>query len=197
MKTTKSIILCALLAFAGNALRVSAADGLHVTDFTIAPGQTLNIPVELLNPDDSYSMLEFWMHLPEGVNIDEDEDGELLVTANTGRLTRHVLEIEAKGNNAYKVLIYSGRNTAIQGSEGAIFTMQVTAAADAAVGNYQGRFYSQVFSNVDKQEYDPAESTFGVSINKTTLRGDLNEDGKVDVADVTELVNIILGNSDM
>ena len=71
------------------------------------------------------------------------------------------------------------------------------ASADAAVGNYQGRFYSQVFSNVDKQEYDPAESTFGVSINKTTLHGDLNEDGKVDVADVTELVNIILGNSDM
>ena len=71
--------------------------------------------------------------------------------------------------------------------------MQVTAAADTVVGNYQGRFYSQVFSNVDKQEYDPAESTFGVSINKTVLRGDLNEDGKVDIADVTELVNIIIG----
>ena len=60
MKTMKSIILCALLAFAGNALRVSAADGLHVADFTIAPGKTLNIPVELLNPDDSdcINMLE-------------------------------------------------------------------------------------------------------------------------------------------
>ena len=102
MKTTKSIILCALLAFAGNALRVSAADGLHVTDFTIAPGQTLNIPVELLNPDDSYIMLEFWMQLPEGVNIDEDEDGELLVTANTGRLTPAIADI---GRSAGRLLL--------------------------------------------------------------------------------------------
>lgn len=194
MNTLRTMIVCALLALAGNAF---GADGLHVTDFTIAPGKTMTIPVELLNPDDSYIMLEFWMQLPEGVSIDTDEYGDPIVIANTERLTRHVMEVDAKGNNAYKVLIYSNRNTPIQGNSGAIFTIQVTAAANATLGSYQGRFYSQVFSNADKQEYDPADGTFGVTISKTTLRGDLNEDGKVDVADVTELVNIILGNSDM
>lgn len=190
MNTLKTIIISALLAVAGNAL---ATDGLHVAAFTIAPGETMTVPVELQNPDDSYIMLEFWMQLPEGVSIDTDTDGELLVTKNSERLTQyHPLEIEAKGNNSYKVLIYSTRNTAIKGNSGAIFTMQLTAAEDAAVGNYEGRFYSQVFSNADKQEYDPVDSTFGVTIGKEALRGDVNEDGKVDIADVTEVVNIIL-----
>lgn len=190
MNTLKTIIISALLAVAGNAL---AADGLHVAAFTIAPGETMTVPVELQNPDDSYIMLEFWMQLPEGVSIDADADGLLLVTKNSERLTQnHPLEIEAKGNNSYKVLIYSTRNAAIKGNSGAIFTMQLTAAEDAAVGNYEGRFYSQVFSNADKQEYDPAESTFSVTIGKKALRGDVNEDGKVDIADVTEVVNIIL-----
>ena len=190
MNTLKTIIISALLAVAGNAL---AADGLHVAAFTIAPGETMTVPVELQNPDDSYIMLEFWMQLPEGVSIDADVDGFLLVTKNSERLTQnHPLEIEAKGNNSYKVLIYSTRNAAIKGNSGAIFTMQLTAAADAAVGSYEGRFFSQVFSNADKQEYDPAESTFSVTIGKKALRGDVNEDGKVDIADVTEVVNIIL-----
>jgi hypothetical protein len=190
MNTLKTIIISALLAVAGNAL---AADGLHVAAFTIAPGETMTVPVELQNPDDSYIMLEFWMQLPEGVSIDADADGFLLVTKNSERLTQnHPLEIEAKDNNSYKVLIYSTRNAAIKGNSGAIFTMQLTAAADAAVGSYEGRFYSQVFSNADKQEYDPAESTFSVTIGKKALRGDVNEDGKVDIADVTEVVNIIL-----
>lgn len=190
MKTLRTMIFSALLTLVvGNAF---GTDRLHVANFTIAPGQTMTIPVELLNPDDSYIMLEFWMQLPEGVSIDTDEYGDPKVTANTERLTRHVLEIEAKGDNAYKVLIYSSRNTAIAGSEGAIFTMQVTASADATLGSYEGRFYSQVFSNADKQEYDPADETFNVTIDKRAVRGDLNDDGKVDVADVTELVNIIL-----
>lgn len=190
MNTLKTIIISALLAVAGNAL---AADGLHVAAFTIAPGETMTVPVELQNPDDSYIMLEFWMQLPEGISIDADADGFLLVTKNSERLTQnHPLEIEAKGNNSYKVLIYSTRNAAIKGNSGAIFTMQLTAAADAGVGSYEGRFYSQVFSNADKQEYDPAESTFSVTIGEKALRGDVNEDGKVDIADVTEVVNIIL-----
>ncbi len=37
--------------------------------------------------------------------------------------------------------------------------------------------------------------TFAQSGNNEPLRGDVNGDGKVDLADVTELVNIILSNS--
>ena len=33
-------------------------------------------------------------------------------------------------------------------------------------------------------------------LNNGTLKGDINGDGKVDVADITEIVNIIMGNSD-
>ncbi len=104
-----------------------------------------------------------------------------------------MLEVLEKWNNTYKFLIYSSRNAALNGTSGELLTMTLTASSTMAEASYQGRFYSQVFANADKQEYNPAESTFSVSVKKATyLKGDVNEDGKVDIADVTALVNIIL-----
>lgn len=64
-----------------------------------------------------------------------------------------------------------------------------------AEGEMQGRACSQVFSRVvsegNYQEYDPEDSVFNISVKR--LKGDINEDGQVTIADVTALVNIILG----
>ena len=50
------------------------ADNLSVTDFSIAPGEAKAISIELTNPDREYIMVEFWMSLPEGISIPQDED---------------------------------------------------------------------------------------------------------------------------
>lgn len=191
MKMLRVLFIIALLAFAGNGF---SADELHVADLKIAPGETKTILVELNNPDDTYIMLDFWMQLPEGISIGKDEEGELLVVQNSERFTKtHILEVAEQGNNCYKVLIYSSRNAAIKGNSGELFSMTVTASPGSTNGNYQGRIYSQVFSNEDRQEYNPSDLTFNITIDKPELKGDINEDGQVTIADVTSLVNIILG----
>ena len=191
MKVLRLLFVTSLLAFVGN---VFSADGLHVADISIAPGETKTISVELSNSDDTYIMLDFWMQLPEGVSIDKDAEGELLVVQNDERFTKtHILEVAEQGNNCYKVLIYSSRNAAIKGNSGELFSMTITASPTSLNGNYQGKIYSQVFSNEDREEYNPADLTFNVTVDKPVLKGDINEDGKVTIADVTSLVNIILG----
>ena len=191
MKKLRFLLITALLAFAGKGF---SADGLHVADIIIAPGETRTISVELNNPDDTYIMLDFWMQLPEGVSIDKDDEGELLVVQNSDRFTKsHILEVAEQGNNCYKVLIYSSRNAAIKGNSGELFSMTITASSSSANGNYQGRIYSQVFSNEARQEYNPSDLTFNITIDKPELKGDINGDGRVTIADVTSLVNIILG----
>lgn len=191
MKTLRYLFITILLAIAGKGF---SADGLHVADIKIAPGETKTISVELNNPDDTYIMLDFWMQLPEGISVAKDEEGELLVVQNDERFTKtHILEVAEQGNNCYKVLIYSSRNAAIKGNSGELFSMTITASSNSANGNYQGRIYSQVFSNESRQEYNPADQTFNIAIDKPELKGDINEDGKVDIADVTALVDIVLG----
>lgn len=189
MKLLKLYLFMALLAMSGRAM----ADNLHVEDFTIEPGETKTISVELSNPDESYIMLEFKMSLPEGITIARDEYDELQVVPNGNRFTRtHVLEAEDLGNGVYKFLIYSTRNVALAGSEGELFTITLTASESMAAGAYQGRFFNQVFANENKEEINPVEVVFGFSVTSALL-GDVNSDGQISIADVTALVNIILG----
>ena len=189
MKTLKLYFITALLAIVGSA----HADQLQVENFTIEPGETKTISVELYNPDNSYIMLEFNLSLPEGISIDRETDGELMVTPNSNRLTRtHVLDIEEKGGGEYKVLIYSTRNSALAGQAGEIFSVTLTASSSIPTGTYQGRFHNLVFANTDRQEVNPLDSTFEIEVG-TSLNGDVNGDGQITIADVTALVNIILG----
>ena len=192
MKRLRIFTICALLAFAGDAL---ADDGLRIADFSIVQGETKTISVELDNANESYIMLDFLLRLPDGVAIDKDDEGELLVVQNDERFTRsHIMEFSEKGSNIYHVLIYSSRNASIKGSSGELFSMTITADADAPRGDFQGRFYEQVFSNPEEQEYDPADSYFNVTITKNVELGDVNDDGIVSISDAVVVVNYILTN---
>ena len=90
MKTIKLLLMLVLLTMVGN----TYADNLAVEDFTIAPGESKTISIELNNPDSPYIMVEFWMSLPEGVSIPMDDDGYYLAEGNASRFTRsHTLEV--------------------------------------------------------------------------------------------------------
>lgn len=193
MKALKSYLIIVLLAMAGSTM----ADELHVVDFTMEAGETKVVSVELNNPDESYIMLEFVLTLPEGIMIARDEDDELQVVPNGNRFTRtHVLEAENLGDGKYKFLIYSTRNAALAGNEGELFTMTLTAGEGMESGTYQGRFSNQVFANVNKEQINPEESLFEIDIINS-VPADVNCDGHISIADVTALVNIILGKDDV
>lgn len=193
MKTLKLFLIVGLLVVADNIF----ADELYVENFTIAPGETKTISVELNNPDVAYTLLEFNLSLPEGVSIAKDEDDEWLVEGNATRFTRsHQLEVELQNDGSYKFLIYSSRNIPLNGSSGEIFSMTLTASETIANGTYQGRFHDQLFADSDEQEYDPTDATFNICVGNTLL-GDVNGDKQVTIADVTALVNIILGKDNI
>ena len=156
----------ALLATASNAF----ADQLHVSDVNITPGETKEVAVELQNPVHSYIMLEFWMSLPDGVAIADDEYGDPACTPNDSRFARsHQLVVSREADNNYHFLIYSSRNETLKGSSGQLFTMTIQAAANCASGTGQGRIYSQLMADADKTEHHPADVTFGVTISDTSV----------------------------
>ena len=39
-----------------------------------------------------------------------------------------------------------------------------------------------------------ASTSFTVTVTKASMKGDVNMDGQVDISDVTELINILLGS---
>ena len=188
MKLLKILTIWACLAVGAQAM----ADELNVANVTIKAGESQTMSVELNNSDRAYTLLEFTLTLPEGVSIPADGDGELLVVPNYARLEdSHVLDVAEIGDGTYKFLLYSSSNEVLTGNSGTILTMTLTASADAPTGNKEGVFSEQLFVDADKEGYEPADKAFNIRIGG--LPGDVNKDGQISIADVTALVNIILG----
>lgn len=152
MKRLRNYLLLALLTLVGNA----NADQLKVADFTISPGGTYDMAVELDNPDYQYIMTEFWMTLPAGVSIAKDEDDEYLYEESSRFDKTHSLTISAEEGNVYHFLIYSSKNKAFKDNSGKLFTITLKAAENATNGQYQCKIFNQIFSDTDKNEHNPA-----------------------------------------
>lgn len=191
----KKVLTCiiALLAWAGNA----SADELQIEDIHIAPGQTQTVAVKLENESHRYIMIQFDLQLPKGVRIAKDEDGDLQVKPNEERFTRsHRLVVDEIDTGRYRILIYSTVNAALLGNTGTLLGIALTAAdEDAYYGIYIAKVLEQVFADENEEGYEYDDFTFGIEISKS-LPGDVNMDGSITIADVTALVNIILGKDD-
>ena len=153
-----------LLATAGDTL----ADEFRVNDFTIEPGETKTISVELNNPDNTYVAFEFFMALPEGVAIATDSDGYLDVTLNSARSSRHTLEAELSSNGSYHILCYSNRNNALKGTAGEILSITVTADAALEDGVLQGRLFNQKLSDPEENKVVFDDFTFNITVREPT-----------------------------
>lgn len=185
---------------AGNAL----ADDFTIADFAINHGETKTISIELNNMGNSYVAFEFYMALPEGITIPEDEDGYLMAELNGTRINRHILEVNLMPDGTYHFLCYSNRNTLLKGTSGEIISLMVSASETAALGNKVGKLISQKLSDPNENKVTFDDYTFHITVTAPLsepghcphgcLLGDMNQDGELTSADVTLLVKTILGH---
>lgn len=173
MKTLRNFIAWVLLAIVSNTFGAE----LKVADFSIMPGQQQEVSVQLDNADYECIMLDFWMSLPEGVTIAKDEDDELMYEESSARFRKsHSMEVAEKEGNTYHILIFSTKNETLKGTSGTLFTLTLEAASTAPQGQQQGRFYNQIFSDADRQEHNPADVSFNITVGNTNPAEDIEAD---------------------
>lgn len=166
MKTVKLFLSMVLLMTMGNTF----ADNLSVADFSIAPGETKAISIDLTNPDREYIMVEFWMSLPEGISIPQDEDGYYLAEGNASRFQRsHSLEVNYQGG-FYHFLVFSSRNDALRGSSGELISFTVEVASDVQEGTYVAKIFNQLYNDTDKNEVTPNDVPFNITVESSDGR---------------------------
>ena len=188
MKILRMIMLVVLLALAGS----TQADEVKVASVSMMPGESKTLSVELEN-ETAMIAFEFRMRLPEGVTIAKDEDGDFAVTKNSTRLGKHDMTVALDNDGRYHFLCYSNPIRNIKNNSGELLSIELSCAADAATGSYTGYIEDIIFSDPDKNRIDLADCSFNVTIGTATIAGDVNNDTEITIADVTALVNIILG----
>ena len=199
MKAARYLLTIVWLALAGHTM----ADDFTIADFTIQNGETKTISIELNNTKKKYIAFEFYLTLPEGITIPEDEDGYLMVELNSARINRHVLEVSLMPDSTYHFLCYSSRNSQLRDTSGEIISLTIQAEKTIYTANKQGKLFAQKLSDPNGNKVTFKDFTFNVSIKGLTpqikcphgcLLGDMNQDGTLSIADVMMLVGAIIGN---
>ena len=167
--------------FAPNYLSFSAAD--------IYQDDPLAVEVSLSNYD-AINGIQFDVEYHAAYFEPTDE---LTTTARAAGLSVSQ-RIVSEGVARY--FFYSLTDAIIEPGDGKVLTMKFAPKGEAPVGNYQLKVTNIKLGTpdmVDKYAGNDVTCTFKV---KKLLIGDINYDGLITIADVTALVNIILGKDD-
>ena len=165
----------------------AATDRFYIEDFTIAPGETMEVSI-LLENEITYSAFQSDIYLPEG-----------LTAANFALTNRknsnHTLTATVLPDGGIRLLSYSLKLKTYSGNSGALVTFNVT-ASDEFAGNASIRLQETVFTTAEGVEVTFEDETCDVSLPTTGLKGDVNKDGNITITDVTVLIDYLLSGDD-
>ena len=136
----------------------------------------------------------FDLTLPEGVTFALDEDDIEMVTLSTERTTTrktNVFDFYTNTDGSLHAEASSTRGYTLDGNDGEVMQVVVNVAKGTKDGDYPLTFRNITVTDGDGNDYHPATSTSTITILPKDPF-DLNDDGEVDIADVTFLVNHIL-----
>ena len=94
------------------------------------------------------------------------------------------------GDGYWRILVYSMGNAVITGNEGEIFSLKFTCENN----NYWGTTVTVDGITVSNQRSENKYSGTDLELEIAVLRGDVNCDGFVNIADVTALIDYLLGS---
>lgn len=168
-------------------LRV-AADKFYIEDMTIAPGSTVEVQL-LLDNESIFTAFQADVTLSEGLSVNPDALNYGFVL--TGRKGNHLLIVNRMTDDTYRVVSYSAGLDIYKGDSGALLTVDVT--ADAALHDTAAITLTNVrFTTPEAVEVMLEDQTCTLTV--AWLRGDVNDDGDVNINDIVQLIDYLLNN---
>jgi hypothetical protein len=171
------------------ALWCAAIDRFYIEDFTISSGETRTISI-LLENEIEYTAFQSDIYLPEGLSV--EMDGDYYVFELSDRKARsHILSTAVQNDGAIRLLCYSSSVSPFKGSSGALVYMNVIASNDF-VGPKTILIKNTRFGTTTGQEIQFPDEICNVTSSSPSLRGDVNGDGEVNIADINAVIDMIL-----
>ena len=178
---------------------VSSNDNvIYVEPFAVTPGTQTTISFKMKNTAEIRGF-QFDLYLPEGVTVVKSPKGRIQGALIAGRLPEddeHDLTFSEQADGAIRFLCSSQFPETFTGNDGEIATLQVTVAENMTDGNYPMLLKNVKLTETDIRNFyvtEVVETTVSVLSTAEVLKGDVTGEGNVNAADVTALVNYILG----
>lgn len=173
-------------------VEITKSSYLEVADTVGFTGKQLVLPIELKNTDD-IAGVQFKLTLPAGVSVALNSKNKLMFS-KTERDADHTLSGSKAEDSSYTVLLYSADTEAITGNEGSIIDVTLDIDKEMKDGTYEIKISDIVLSTTKAVKINADDVTAQLEV-KSYLLGDPNNDGSIDVVDITMIANHILGNN--
>ena len=173
-------------------VEITKSSYLEVADTAGYTGKQLVLPIELKNTDE-IAGVQFKLTLPAGVSVALNNKNKLMFS-KTERDADHTLSGSKAEDGSYTVLLYSADTEAITGNEGSIIDVTLDIDKEMKDGTYEIKISDIVLSTTKAVKINADDVTAQLEV-KSYLLGDPNNDGSIDVVDITMIANHILGNN--
>jgi len=142
------------------AMCAMAQDRFYIEDFTINPGETMEVAIILDNAS-VFSAIQADIYLPDGLSI-EKEDGEYIFDLTSRKARNHTASSAMLSSGAIRLLIASQTSRTFSGNSGALVTFQLTASSDF-IGPKTIILNNIIASEADMTQHDLPDETCTVS----------------------------------
>lgn len=195
MKMKRLIIVGLVLALAGI---THAADVLKIQNVSMASGESVNLNIELTNTTTNLMGWQCDISLPEGLTLELKSNGKPVANlGNRFSTTEHKISSSRLSNGDYRFIATSMDGEAIPDKSGILFTVILKADASLLSGTkLTGLMKNIEFNTQDNQKLTFDNVSFTIDIENTSvMKGDVNGDGDVDIADAVCIVNHVVGKA--
>ena len=184
MKKSILVVVMAVVALSG-----AAVNRFYLPDFSICPGETMQVAMILEN-DDPFTAFQSDLMLPPGLSVAED-DGEYLFDLTGRNASDQTIISKLREDGALRMVSFCMSVKPYSGNNGALVIINLHADDDFEAPATIGLKHS-FFSTTEGVELVlPAESCH-VQLYPERILGDVNGDGLLNVSDVTMLISYVL-----
>lgn len=170
----------------------------YVDAMTVNAGDEVTLSVKMKN-DSQISGYQYDLVLPEGMSVVTDEDDFPMVFLSTARTTpakMNFFDQSLISPSHLRVLCYSSKGYSFSGNDGEVTQITVKVDENMVSGTYDLRF-EDIQLSYSGNSYDTALKTvpitvIGKSPETSASRYDVNQDGKVTVADAIAIIDYYL-----
>lgn len=168
---------------------------LVVDNVSTSKGKTATFAIGLSNETTDLSAYQFDLTLPAGITLSKNDKGKFQVSKSDryadDSQTLNVSTVEGS-SNTYRFVCFSLSNSVIEGTSGAILNAVIDVANTVGTGSYEAQISNIVFTKSNGTQLQLNSVKFNIVVSNVT-KGDANDDGEINVADIVEVVNYILG----
>ena len=137
---------------------------LSIESFEIKAGETKTMLIDMQNPDDQVTMVQFDLRLPDGLSIATGDDAVDIAGRTTWR--KHTLTSKAD-NGLTRILLYSATNEVVDGTSGAIISIKLKASSTFKGGDV--KLENQLMTTPSLVESKPSTYTYNIKGTETPV----------------------------